>query len=67
MAYVAMFDEVDEATAIFKVRDDPPVQARFQAREGLPSDWYLRLAGEGSKLIRGERAHVNAGGLPIEP
>ncbi len=55
MAYVAMFDEVDEATAIFKVSNSPPTQARFQTFEGLPSDWYLRLTGEGTKLIRGER------------
>ena len=55
MAYVAMFDEVDEATAIFKVSNTPPKQARFQTYEGLPSDWYLRLTGEGTKVIRGER------------
>lgn len=65
MAYVAMFDEVDEATAIFKVRNDPPTQAGFATYEGLPSDWYLRLTGEGSKLIRGERAAGD--GLPIRP
>ncbi len=55
MAYVAMFDEVDEATAIFKVTNTPPIQVRFQIYEGLPSDWYLRLTGEGTKLIRGQR------------
>lgn len=55
MAYVAMLDEVGEATAIFKVRDEPPGQARFATSEGLPSDWYLRPTAEGSKLIRGER------------
>jgi hypothetical protein len=58
MAYVAMFDEVDEGTAIFKVSDEPPSQARFATYEGLPSDWYLRLTGEGSKLIRGERPTI---------
>jgi hypothetical protein len=65
MAYVAMFDEVDEATAIFKVDNSPPTQARFETFEGLPSDWYLRLTGEGSKLIRGERRRSVE--LPIKP
>jgi hypothetical protein len=55
MAYVAMFDEVDEGTAIFKVTNDPPTNGRFQTLEGLPTDWYLRLTGEGTKLLRGER------------
>ena len=65
MAYVAMFDEVDEATAIFKVTNDPPTQAKFQTYEGRPPDWYLRLTGEGTKLIRGERR--NRRELPIAP
>ena len=65
MAYVAMFDEVDEGTAIFKVTNTPPTQGHFQTLENLPSDWYLRLSGEGSKLIRGERK--NSKELPIRP
>lgn len=56
MAYVAMFDEVDEGTAIFKVANEPPRPGRFATYEGLPADWYLRLTGEGTKLIRGDRA-----------
>ncbi|HVJ79699.1 MAG TPA: glycoside hydrolase family 71/99-like protein [Planctomycetia bacterium] len=56
MAYVAMFDEVDEGTAIFKVTNDPPKEARFATYEGLPSDRYLRLTGEGRRLLRGERS-----------
>ena len=65
MAYVAMFDEVDEGTAIFKVSNSPPMQAHFQTLENLPSDWYLRLSGEGSKLIRGERKSSQE--VPIRP
>ena len=33
--------------------------------EGLPADWYLRLTGEGTKVIRGERPAQAA--LPIRP
>jgi hypothetical protein len=65
MAYVAMFDEVDEATAVFKVSNSPPAGAPFATYEGLPTDWYLRLTGEGSKLIRGERK--NQATVPIKP
>jgi hypothetical protein len=65
MAYVAMFDEVDEGTAIFKVSNKPPPEAAFQTYEGLPSDWYLRLTGEGTKLIRSGRKGDYS--LPIKP
>jgi hypothetical protein len=65
MAYVAMFDEMDEGTAVFKVTNNPPTQAKFATYEGLPSDWYLRLTGEGAKVIRGEKkAHAT---IPIRP
>jgi hypothetical protein len=53
--YVAMFDEMDEGTAIFKCTNDPPVGASpFLTYEGLSSDHYLWLAGPGGRLIRGE-------------
>jgi hypothetical protein len=56
---------VDEGTAVFKVTNAPPAEAAFQTYEGLPADWYLRLTGEGARVIRGER---KAGpGLPIRP
>ncbi len=56
MIYVAMFDEVDEGTAIFKCANDVPNNndTKFVAYEGLPSDFYLRLTGVGGKLLRGE-------------
>jgi hypothetical protein len=56
MIYVAMFDEVDEGTAIFKCTNDPPSteQVPFVTYEGLPSDYYLRLTGLGGKMLRGE-------------
>jgi hypothetical protein len=56
MLYVAMFDEVDEGTAIFKCTNDvpPPSEAPFVTYEGLPSDYYLRLTGQGARMLRGE-------------
>ncbi|MDR3406440.1 MAG: glycoside hydrolase family 71/99-like protein [Chthoniobacter sp.] len=56
MLYVAMFDEVDEGTAIFKCTNDvpPESEAPFVTYEGLPSNYYLRLTGQGAKMLRGE-------------
>jgi len=57
MLYVAMFDEVDEGTAIFKCTNEPinGGESKFLTYEGLPSDYYLWLTGEGARLLRGER------------
>lgn len=56
MIYVAMFDEVDEGTAIFKCTNRPPKGkgTEFLDMEGLPSDFYLRLTGEAGRMLRGE-------------
>jgi len=54
MVYVAMFDEMDEGTAIFKCANDVPVgTSRFVTFDGLPSDHYLWLTGVGRRLILG--------------
>ncbi len=66
--YVAMFDELDEGTAIFKTSQDPPVGAsRFLSEPGLPTDHYLWLTGEIGAMLRGEKSGgpelpVRAGG-----
>jgi hypothetical protein len=55
MIYQAMFDEMDEATAIFKCTNDSPVgESQFLTYEGLPSDHYLWLVGQGARMLRGE-------------
>jgi hypothetical protein len=53
--YLAMFDEMDEGTAFFKVTNDPPVGASpFATYEGQPSDHYLWLAGQAARMLRGD-------------
>ena len=54
MIYQAMFDEIDEGTAIFKVTNDPPVgdDVRFLGLEGLPSDFYLKLLGDAANELK---------------
>ena len=55
MGYVAMFDEMDEGTAIFKFDPQPPIgKSIFVNERGLPSDHYLWLTGEITRLFRGE-------------
>jgi hypothetical protein len=64
-ACVAMFDEVDEGTAIFKVTSAPPTQGHFVTYGGLPPDWYLWLVGEGTRMLRERRAVPLE--IPIRP
>ena len=54
--YVAMFDEVDEGTAIFKVTSSPPTPGHFVGYDGQPSDWYLRLVGDVARRLRDKQA-----------
>jgi hypothetical protein len=64
-AFVAMFDEVDEGTAIFKATNTPPTQGYFVTYEGKPADWYLRLTAEGTRVLAGERPNTST--IPITP
>jgi hypothetical protein len=60
MLYVAMFDEVNEGTAIFKGSDNPPVgkNTLFIDMDHKPSDHYLWLTGEAAKMLRREKPLV---------
>ncbi|MCD8385557.1 MAG: glycoside hydrolase family 71/99-like protein [Bacteroidales bacterium] len=55
MVYVAMFDEIDEGTAVMPVAREVPVgESRFvPLDEGLSPDHYLWLIGQASLMLRG--------------
>ena len=58
MLYIAMFDEIDEGTAIFKIARKVPVAAPGSTfvplEDGVPSDRYLTLAGEAAARLKGK-------------
>jgi hypothetical protein len=56
MIYIAMFDEIDEGTAIFKISKNPPDgKSKFVTFEAdIPEDYYLQLAGTAAKMLRKE-------------
>jgi hypothetical protein len=57
--YLAMFDEIDEGTALFKclrqneVPDNAPGYKFIGIEDNLPSDHYLWLSGEAAKWFNG--------------
>jgi len=72
MLKIAMFDEVNEGTANFKVaarRQDAPDQGYWLTLDAdgftLPSDWYLRLAGEITRIFHGQTVATSS--LPTAP
>lgn len=54
MIYVAMFDEVDEGTAIQKVSKNPPVGPSpfLKFEDDIPNDYYLYLTGYAGKVLK---------------
>lgn len=68
MLYVAMFDEVDEGTAIFKcaTEDHLPLngEGKFVGIEkNLPTDHYLWLTGQAAKWFKGKKGYSEA--IPV--
>ena len=64
MLYIAMFDEVDEGTAIFKClrRNEVPLNGdkKFVGiNNELENDHYLWLTGQAAKWIRGDKEFKN--------
>jgi hypothetical protein len=71
MIYIAMYDEVDEGTAMYKLAptaSEKPVDGKFISADqdgvALPSDWYLRLASATSSILRGKAKNTEA--IPLE-
>ena len=72
MVYGAMFDEVDEGTAMYKcvpTAAQLPAQGTFVPLNAdgynLGSDWYLRLADQAGRMLRGEIPVTST--IPITP
>ena len=72
MLYGAMFDEMNEGTSMLKMA---PTSAQLPTTaslvplnidgQALPSDWYLRLAGQASSMLRGQIPLQSQ--IPISP
>lgn len=69
--YIAMFDEVDEGTAMYKLAetaDDVPAQGYWLTLDAdgydLPSDWYLRSAKKLTHVVRGQTPNTPTLGTP---
>lgn len=61
MIFNAMFDEVDEDTAMYKIAataSDQPAGVELVSMDEdgikLPKDWYLRLGGAATMMLRGD-------------
>jgi len=73
--YIAMFDEVDEGTAMFKLSEtkaDTPRERKWVTLDidgyKVPSDYYLRLASLSSNVVRGyEDNKYSLANLPEPP
>jgi hypothetical protein len=62
--YVAMFDEIDEGTAVMKCSPKRPVgESPFVDLSDVPSDHYLWLCGQAGRMIRREIAEPDV--LPL--
>jgi hypothetical protein len=62
--YVAMFDEVDEGTAIFKVTSSPPTQGHFVGYDGLPSRLVSAARRRGGRAIAQKAAYPHGNPNP---
>jgi hypothetical protein len=51
--YIAMFDELDEGTAVMKCGGPRPV-GNFVDLSDVPTDHYLWLSGQAGRMLRGE-------------
>lgn len=59
MLYIAMFDEIDEGTAIFKIASKVPVAQPHSTfvplEKGIKSDHYLKIVGKAAKNLKKNR------------
>ncbi len=69
--YIAMFDEIDESTAMYKLAENDhqtPDQGYWLALDAdgydLPSDWYLRCAKQATGVVRGNIDNRTSLGTP---
>jgi len=72
--WMAQFDELDEGTAIMKVKHKSsslPTNGQFLGLDAdggynnLPSDWYLRLTGEAQRMMSGQISLTSS--IPLDP